>query len=411
MLKSQKLDVRATELRTRMSEIADAETLTDELGSELTELRRKLRDVDAQRVAALEVEAAEAEAAKRTAITDPKPEDRERHALLKRSHVGEFLAACIGGREVRGAEQELREAYSLTEPHEIPLALFEPREERAVTPAPTSGTDTMPQPVAPYVYQGTVAAFLGVEMPEIGSGTASLPVLTTATPSSALEKDADAPNTAAAFTIATSTAKRLSGSFTVRYEDMATFPQIEDALRADIPLSIANTMDEQVINGSGSGGDLNGLLNQLTAVNVGTDVVTWVSAVSAIVEHGIDGRYASEVGALRLLTGTNTNAKFYELFRSNTDGTLLATWCSSMLGGYRTSGRIPDPSSDNQPALLKKGARSRDLAMPIWGGVRLIRDEVTNARQGQVHVTALQLVGDVHILRSGSIAEVSFHLA
>ena len=90
-------------------------------------------------------------------------------------------------------------------------------------------------PVQPFIYKEGVAGFLGIDMPQVGGGTASHPVLTTGTPAGMKAKGAAADETVAAFTISTSTPKRVTGSFRVRVEDMALFPQLEDSLRRDIP--------------------------------------------------------------------------------------------------------------------------------------------------------------------------------
>ena len=141
-------------------------------------------------------------------------------------------------RPLQGAENELRSAYGLSGDHEIPHELFEPREakdQRAATDAPATGTQVNEQPVQPFIYKEGVAGFLGIDMPQVGGGTASHPVLTTGTPAGMKAKGAAADETEAAFTISTSTPKRVTGSFRVRVEDMALFPQLEDSLRRDIP--------------------------------------------------------------------------------------------------------------------------------------------------------------------------------
>ena len=148
-----------------------------------------------------------------------------------------FSQAVVDGRPLTGAEIELRSAYGMTRaPYEIPHELFEPREEkRAATPAPSSGTPVAVQPTQPFLYRQGVAGFLGIDMPRIASGTASYPILSTGTPAGMKAKGGAADETVAAFTVKTSTPKRVTGSFRVQVEDLAVFPQMEDSLRRDIP--------------------------------------------------------------------------------------------------------------------------------------------------------------------------------
>lgn len=412
MTASQKLELRRSEIRQRLGEILAEETLTDELKAEERELAQELKDSEIRLRCAIQAEAGEEEREERETETED-AEEKERRELRGKARVGRFLAACIEGRAVSGAEAEVRAAYGGTHEHEIPLAMFEPEpgEKRAATPAPSSGTEVEPAPTVPFVYKDTVAAFLGIEMPSREGGTAAYPVLTTQTPSGPQAAGDPAAATAAAFTVSTDKPRRITGQFEVRYEDLAVFGELEDALRRDIPLSVADALDTQALNGDGTSPNLNGLLTRLTDPTAGTDVATFASVVSAVA-GALDGRYASSLGEVRLLTGKATNALFHTLYRGNNADRSLADYLMDRLAGYRMSDKIAAPASDDQAAVLKLGTRPMDIVMPLWGaGIRLLRDDISKAGTGTVTVTALQLAGSVHVLRSGSAAELSFHLA
>ena len=187
MLRSQKLEIKSVEIRGRLSKLAGLDSLEEDQRTELKEKTAELRQVEEQRVASLEVETLEGEQAeKRDAqagdVLDP--EERERQEILGKARLGNFLRAVIDGKAVQGAESELRSAYGLSGDHEIPHELFEAREEkRAATDAPATGTQVNEQPVQPFIYKEGVAGFLGIDMPQVGGGTASHPVLTTGTSS------------------------------------------------------------------------------------------------------------------------------------------------------------------------------------------------------------------------------------
>ena len=225
MLRSQKLEIKSVEIRGRLSELAGLDSLEEDQRTELKEKTAELRQVEEQRVASLEIETLEGEQAeKSTNGTNPDPEERERLEILGKARLGNALRAVMDGRPLQGAENELRSAYGLSGDHEIPHELFEPREakdQRAATDAPATGTQVNEQPVQPFIYKEGVAGFLGIDMPQVGGGTASHPVLTTGTPAGMKAKGAAADETEAAFTISTSTPKRVTGSFRVRVEDMA----------------------------------------------------------------------------------------------------------------------------------------------------------------------------------------------
>ena len=82
-------------------------------------------------------------------------------------------------------------------------------------------------------------------------------------------------------------------------------------------------------------------------------------------------------------------------------------------GGVRTSRRIGAPASNVQQAIIRRAnpAGDRVAVMPVWQGLELIRDPYTGAGKGEVVVTAMMLVGDVVVLRSGAFVQDSYRLA
>ena len=410
MLRSQKLEIKSVEIRGRLSELAGLDSLEEDQRTELKEKTAELRQVEEQRVAALEVETLEGEQAeKRDAqagdVLDP--EERERQEILGKARLGNAIQAVIEGRPLQGAESELRSAYRLSGDHEIPHELFEPREARAATDAPATGTQVNEQPVQPFIYKEGVAGFLGIDMPQVGGGTASHPVLTTGTPAGMKAKGAAADETEAAFTISTSTPKRVTGSFRVRVEDMALFPQLEDSLRRDIPMSLSNAVEEQILNGDGVAPNINGLLKRLTdpTPTATKDLPgTYVGTVAG----SLDGIHGYTLGDLRTLAGKAT----YQAMAANyfdSTAVSVASYLDAATAGVRMSDRIPAVASNVQPGIIRLGMRPMCAVSVVWGGVTLIRDIYSGAASGEIVVTALQLIGDVHVLRDGSFAEVSFY--
>ena len=414
MLRSQKLEIKSVEIRGRLSELAGLDSLEEDQRTELKEKTTELRQVEEQRVAALEVETLEGEQAeKRDALAAGDvldPEERERQEILGKARLGNVIQAVIDGKPLTGAESELRSAFSLSGDHEIPHELFEAREakeKRAATDAPATGTQVNEQPVQPFIYKEGVAGFLGIDMPQVGGGTASHPVLTTGTPAAMKAKGAAADETAAAFTISTSTPKRVTGSFRVRVEDMALFPQLEDSLRRDIPQSLANAVEEQLLNGDGVAPNITGLLQRLTDPDEAMEKHTPGSYVSTVA-GSLDGVHGYTLGDLRTLAGKATYQAMAAAFFDKT-AVSVASYLDTYTGGVRMSDRIPAVASSIQPGIVRLGMRPMCAVSVVWGGVTLIRDIYSGAASGEIVVTALQLIGDVHVLRDGSFAEVSFY--
>ena len=406
MLRSQKLEIKSVEIRGILSELAGLDSLEEDQRVELKEKTAELRQVEEQRVASLEVEGLEERKSSTNGTSPLDPEERERQEILGKARLGNAICAVIDGKPLTGAESELRSAFSLSGDHEIPHELFEPREARAATDAPATGTQVNEQPVQPFIYKEGVAGFLGIDMPQVGGGTASHPVLTTGTPAGMKAKGAAADETEAAFTISTSTPKRVTGSFRVRVEDMALFPQLEDSLRRDIPQSLANAVEEQLLNGDGVAPNINGLLQRLTDPDEAMEKHTPVSYVSTIA-GSLDGIHGYTLGDLRTLAGKQTYQAMASGYFEST-AVSVASYLDTYTGGVRMSDRIP-VASNAQPGIVRLGMRPMCAVSVVWGGVTLIRDIYSGAASGEIVVTALQLIGDVHVLRDGSFAEVSFY--
>ena len=125
-----------------------------------------------------------AETEQRADLTSVSSEDLEKRELLKNASVGDFVKALLDHKSVTGASAEVRAAFGCTGEYEIPLELFEQSDkQKAVTPAPPTGDRPVNVgPVQPFVYQRTVAGFLGIDMPVVSGGEQGYPVLTTQVP-------------------------------------------------------------------------------------------------------------------------------------------------------------------------------------------------------------------------------------
>ena len=404
----------------RLNEISglEGDAFTDSIRNEAAALETEYRDSGIKLTAALAVEdaerrQAEIEATQLGSLLEGDSEARERQALVGKARVGDTLSALLDGSPVDGASAECRSAFGLSG-YEIPHVLFEPRprpaEVRAATLAPTAGGPVAESPVAPFIYARTNAAYLGVDMPTVGPGAHAFPALTTAAPSGMKAAGADADETAAVFTTAAQTPKRATGRFRIRYADLAVFPQMEDALRRDIPASVAVTVDQQIVAGTGSAPSLKSLFSQLTDPTAESTRETYarhqVKAASLI-----DGRFAFDLPDVRQLVGLQTFADAVSLLGTNTADN-ARDYLARATAGFRAVGTdwIAAKSSNVQTGLARLGTAPMCAAVALWGGLRLIRDETSSAPAGEVVVTALQLLSDVVLIHSAAFKQTTFKI-
>ena len=276
MTNAQKLALRLSEIRQQLNALSGKDELTEAEAEEMRKLSAEYPQTEERHRAAIIADAAEAD----PGDGDPGDgtgdtgdgEDRERRELRARSRLSRYVGAALDGVPVTGAEAELSAAAGC--PGAVPLELFTRRSEtrrngdtpeaRAVTPAPAT-TDENLAGIVPAIFDRSAAAWLGIEMPTVPVGDAGYPVLSTSLKGGVVAKSADAPEDAGAFSVTMAQPRRISGAFRFTVEDAARLSGMEEALRQNIGSVLSDALDNQAVNGSGSGdGTLNGLLAILT---------------------------------------------------------------------------------------------------------------------------------------------------
>ena len=342
-------------------------------------------------------------------------EHRERRALRQKSRLSNFVAAAMHGRSVDGAEAEFSAAYGCT--GSVPFEMFDEQREavelRDVTPGPVSARTPF-GPIVPALFQRSAMAWLGIDMPTVGAGDSSYPVLSTSVTAGVVAESADAAETAGQFTVTSARPRRVTGAFRFTREDAARLSGMEEALRMNLGQVAGDQLDNQGVNGSGTGdGKVNGLLaildNPTAPAASAEDFARYVTAVAS---H-VDGTFSVDLAGIRALVGPKTYQHMSSVFRHNSSDMTAEAWATTRTGGLRVSPRIADPASNIQQAIIRRAnpAGDRVAVMPVWQGLEIIRDPYTGAKKGEVVVTAVALVGDVVVLRDGAFVQDSFRLA
>ena len=346
-------------------------------------------------------------------------EEREKRELLGKVSLGNYIKAAVSGKTFTGAEAEASEAFNCA--GLVPLELFELErrseqpnalETRAVTPSPATVGQTL-APTVPALFDQSVAAWLGIEMPTVGAGIPGYPVVTTNLTGGPKAKSAAAVETEGAITVTTATPKRITGAFRITREDLAILPTLETALRTNLARVLSDALDAQILNGDNQGANLNGLLAQLTdAAAPAANTETFARYNEAMASH-VDGLYAVDRMGVRALVGPHTYRHMAGTFATNDDAVSAMDYIARTFGGLRVSRRIADPENDIQGAIIRRTnpAGDRVAVAPVWSGLELIRDAITGAGKGEIVVTGLTMVGGVVLLRSGVFVEDSFRLA
>ncbi len=420
MTTSQTLTVKASEIRTRLNEIANTpDVLPDDLQAEADRLTAEYRSVETKLRAAIVAESEQAKQADETLNDgEPDPETRELRALQSKVTLGRYLSAFADGTAVEGAERELNEHRGLARHSVVPwdalLPTTTPAEVRADvhTPGVSTGTPVTQHPILPRVFAMSGVSRLGVSMPMVGVGTASFPVVTSGqTPEFVA---AGAAKEAAGGTIAGNVLQpqRLQARFTFRVEDTFLTAGLEDALRADLTMAMSDQLDKQVLGAGDS--RVRGFL--ATSANGGLNdysdpgsVVTYNTAAMQAA-RGVDGIYAGSESACYWLVGVQSYRTLAGLIQ--TTGDVSATErLRRLLSGFMASANIPAPTGNVQSGILAKlGTGAMNAVCPVWEGLKLIRDEKSAASTGVVAVTALAF-HNFAILRPAGFVRTKLKLA
>ena len=423
MTESQRLAIRASEIRTRLNEIAGLadDKLTDEIRSEQDRITAEYRAVESDYRRALVTEDEELRNAGGPGDTDA--ETRALRELQGRVSFGRYLRAFADGAQVDGAERELSEHRGLAANHVPWDVLLPPAAELrsggaelradAVTPAPASGNPTNQAAILQRVFARSAIGRLGVFMPSVGVGQASYPVLTTGQTAAFVDDDAEKDAAAGEITPNVLLPKRLQARVQFRIEDEMTTAGLDAALTEDLRLTINDRLDAQLV-GAGDA-QVRGFL--ATAANGGlaayadpTAEVTFALAAEQAA-RGVDGIFAGAESELAWVIGTASYQKLAGLIQAN-DSTSATERLRRILRDFMASANIPAASSNVQSGILAKlGAESGMSAVcAVWEGLKLIRDEVTNADKGQIQVTAVAL-HNFKVLRPSAFVRTKLKLA
>ena len=405
--------------RQRLSELSLADELTDETRAEFDNLERGVADTERQiRAARLAAETEESEQRETGTATEPDAEMRERIELRSKASVTAYLRAALSGRQVDGAEAELRAAAGINDG--IPLELWDmpaPIERRADAATGTPGTVGVNlQPIQPMVFAASIAPRLGIAMPRVETGTYASATITTALTAGPKAKGAAQEATAAGFTVTSASPKRVSARLSIQIEDVAAVGQanFESILRENLALVLSDALDDQAINGDGQAPNLTGIFQRL-ADPAAPGAVADFDAYAAAHAGGVDGLWANTIKDVGIVVGPATYRHASRVFQTaaNYKGEMsAAAYAMANAGGLWTNKRMPDAMSNVQQAILYRKGRTglRTAVCPHWNMIG-IDDIYSGSASGTRHFTMHVLLGDVILVQPDAYAQIAFQLA
>ena len=375
MTPTQTIQVRMSETREKVNDLAGAESADDISRRDTLSAELKAQEVELR--AAIEADA------------DTPPETREWADVSGRFDLGEMFTNVMEHRDSAGAIGEVQKERGLG-PNAIPTEML--MEKRAVTPAPADTGQSQAQ-ITGFVFPQSVAAFLSIPSPIVPVGDATFPVLTSDPAAGTPAENAAQAETTGAFSADVLTPKRIQASFFWSREDASRFMGMGDALRDALQGGISDKLDKEIIQGT------NGLLTgTILANNAQAAASTYADYVAKMLYARVDGKFAFDLADIRVVMGAEAFGNAATKLPTAGEENALARIRNDS-GGVRVSANVPAEATNKQNAIVRRGNR-QDYVAPLWGAVTLIPDEITLAGKGQIQLTAVVLYA-AKLLRSG----------
>lgn len=386
MTTSQRLEVRASEIRERLNELSGVDALTEEQRAELGDLTTEYRDVEAKRRAAIIAEGP----TEPQAADAPDAEARERAELRERVSMVDYIDAASQGKAVDGAASEYNASLEIRADH-FPLSLLAP-EERATTDVDGSVSQGS---WIDRLFADSAASALGVTMASVSPGQVTYPVVTAG--ASAAQRGRTEAAADAAWTVGTTSIEPTRNSVRAVFSrtDALRLPGLEEALRRDLRMALTEGIDKAIFSGDAGANENVADITGFTGASITELTLTQAAKIVAATVLArfvnlVDGVYAGSLsdlnvvlftGAYRLWASTiaNSDADNQTILRFLADNGLSATH----RGGIETA---TDNGDFGAVVGLGRGIQNAAVAA-VWESASLIRDPYSGSAKGEVALT------------------------
>ena len=382
MLKSQRLQIKAAELRAKVAE-TDSE-IAQALKEEVAEIDQHRAEYGNQPFG-------------QTAET------RELRSLAGKASVDRILRASVRGWGISdGPEHELQSHFDL-DSNVLPLVMLLDDEVRVAASFGTSpGTPGTSPGISGQVFGDSASAFANVRFEDVAPGVRIHPVITTGALTSAgvsevstPAKSAEVTETDAVLSVKELTPKRAQHGFSYTLEDAMTYPGLDEGLRRNLRLGLRDKVDQVILNRTDEG--LLDFGSDPTAPTAATTAAQYIAAASAV-----DGRFATRESEVKMVVGETIYGHTGQALATG-DGRTV----TDKLGDrVRVSQHVAAYAGNKQDAVVCKGNMFQTVCA-IWPGIPILVDQASRGAHGEVRLWAV-LMHDFAILRTDGYTRHAF---
>ena len=439
MTPKQKIELRTSEVRSRLNEISglEGDDLTDEVRAEAATLTTEYRDLEVRHRAAIIGEGeAEAEAVGAFADGSTDQDGAEVRSLLGRVSLTDYLTAAAAGIGLGGAAAELNAALEvptvgpgggIAVPWRMLLGdagLPEMRqaddgktEKRAFTDTGDYAGGVSQRPILQRLFGAAIMDALGVRIDTVPAGRTEWPLITAGiAPTQKAERTAADVAVAATFASEILKPKRLTGRYEYTHELAAQVTDLEQALRRDMADAVSAKMNDLIINGdeATNGHEPDGFATTITAPGDAAAVAVYADYAGAHAQ-AVDGIHASAEIEVTSVIGVDVYQHAASVYQSGSGESGsealrrrgMKCMASPFVGMAAGSGQ--HKLNLFHAAGPNGGSMRGDSVAAMWPTLEIIRDIYTQASQGVV-LTWVALWDAQTAFRSAAYARLAFDI-
>ena len=401
MLRSQTLQLRQSEIRSRLAEIQSNDDIDDEQRAQMDELSVEYRRNETEHRAALISEEAE-----RQANTPEDGKALERRSLLSQFEIRQAIDAEVSGIDASGPTGEIiQELRGQKDYKGTPVPFEALLETRADTTSATTPTPEMTAPIIDRIFADSVAQRMGVRSVNIPFGDRVYPIASAGAAFGWI--DGEGADLAAAVAYETGDVTlspehqggtQMTITRTALKQSGAT---LEAAIRRDMRATIQQGLDQSTFLGTGANGQPTGILidaaTPATAIDATADYAAFRAAAVQFMTDNIVGGF----DGIRIMTRPEILNIMDDAVLTGTSETEWDRFLRRFSQPVLTSNAVAAPAGD--PLAVDSLLTTTYAGVPpawvgLWGGVDMIVDPYTDAASGKLRITA-HLTADIAISR------------
>lgn len=427
MTNLQKLELRRSEIRSRLGELMAVENRNEDEAAEMDKLTKEFQEKESEYRAALVLETEKAEKKE----TENTSEAREIRELRGKAKLQDYIMAAVEKRSLTGPMAELNSALEVKPVGNnggivIPFSVFVERrevskdpEKRVFTGTGAYGGGEVQRPILQELFGPGIFDVLGVRVDSVPVGASEWPLLTGNVAGEQKKEGAAATDaTASTFTVATLKPKRLTAEIELTHELIASVVGVENHFRMNLLDALKSKQQGLILTGAAPTNtnpqNIEGFFTKLTGADL-------AAAEAAAADYGrlhslaVDGIHASMETEVMSVIGDETYRHAAGLYIAGS-GEAGAELLKRRSGGCMASSYIPDVSGMKQSAILHAGGPNGgsmrgDSVAAVWegAGLEVVRDFYSNASVG-ITLTGIILWDAYTALRTGAYKQIDIQI-